>query len=108
MQSSNLAEWKSGWPVVLVGVAGAATSSIQTVALSLIIPSLSAELGWSRAAISVSFTITTLGALLLSPLVGALLDRVGTRRVAIVGVLLKAAALAAVSLTTSAIWTWYL
>ncbi|HET6536951.1 MAG TPA: MFS transporter [Sphingopyxis sp.] len=108
MQSSNLAEWKSGWPVVLVGVAGAATSSIQTVALSLIIPSLSAELGWSRAAISVSFTITTLGALLLSPLVGALLDRVGTRRVAIVGLLLKAIALATVSLTTSQIWTWYL
>lgn len=108
MQNSNLAEWKSGWPVVLVGVAGAATSSIQTVALSLIIPSLSAELGWSRAAISISFTITTLGALLLSPLVGALLDRVGTRRVAIAGVLLKATALAAVSLTTSEIWTWYL
>ena len=108
MQNSNLAEWKSGWPVVLVGIAGAATSSIQTVALSLIIPSLSTELGWSRAAISVSFTITTLGALLLSPLVGALLDRFGTRRVAIAGVIAKASALAAVSLTTSQIWTWYL
>lgn len=108
MQQSNLAEWKSGWPVVLVGVAGAATSSIQTVALSLIIPSLSAELGWSRAAISISFTITTIGALLLSPLVGALLDRFGTRRVAIGGVIAKAGALAAVSLTTSEIWTWYL
>lgn len=108
MQQSNLAEWKRGWPVVLVGVAGAATSSIQTVALSLIIPSLSAELGWSRAAISISFTITTIGALLLSPLVGALLDRFGTRRVAIGGVIAKAGALAAVSLTTSEIWTWYL
>lgn len=108
MQGTNLAEWRAGWPVVLVGIAGAATSSIQTVALSLIIPALSAELGWTRAAISVSFTITTVGALLLSPLVGAMLDRVGTRRVAIFGVMAKAAALAAVSLTTSQIWTWYL
>ena len=108
MQGSNIAEWRAGWPVVLVGVAGAATSSSQTVALSLIIPALSAELGWSRAAISVSFTITTVGALLLSPLVGALLDRVGTRRVAIIGVIAKAAALATVALTTSQIWTWYL
>lgn len=108
MQESNVAEWKAGWPIVLVGVAGAATSSIQAVALSLIIPSLSAETGWTRAAISISYTITTIGALLLSPLVGALLDRVGTRRVAIWGVIAKASALAAVSLTTSQIWTWYL
>ena len=99
-------EWRKGWTVVLACAAGAGMSSVQTVALSLLIKPLSEEFGWSRAAISASVTITMIGALLLSPLVGSLVDRFGSRRIGLAGITMKSIALGGVALATPELWTW--
>src|SRR5690606_19489178 len=48
---------------------------------------------------------STLG-ILLSPLVGIAIDRVGPRRIAIGGILIYWAAFSALSLATASLWVW--
>jgi MFS family permease len=56
-----------------------------------------AELGWSRAAFSVSTLPFLLGMSLASPLVGAMTDRIGPRRVFAAGIVVVAVALGGLS-----------
>ncbi len=56
----------------------------QTVGLSLFIDSFIFDLGLSRAAISLAYTIATVTAALLLPLVGRWIDRYGPRRAVVV------------------------
>jgi MFS family permease len=75
--------------------------------LGVLMPYLSKEYGWSRAELSASVMIICAGLLLLGPIVGSLVDRVGLRRIALAGVLLFCAALAGVGLSGPSVLTWY-
>jgi predicted MFS family arabinose efflux permease len=68
---------------------------------------LGVEFGWSRAAVSSAIMIAAIGTLLIGPWAGHLADRVGPRRVALVGLLLLAAATALIGGTGPSVWSWY-
>ena len=72
-----------GWWNVAASFVGLSLSyAMFTVfALGIFIAPLEAEFGWSRAEISWANTITNITIVVCSPLVGALVDRVGVRRV---------------------------
>ena len=99
-------EWKRHWPLVFAGLLGMSFYSIITYTLGTFIEPLEAEFGWSRARISLGLTIFTLTAMLGGPLIGAVIDRVGTRRVAIPGLALHALAFAAFGLTNGSAFQW--
>ncbi|WP_303541724.1 MFS transporter [Sphingomonas natans] len=65
------------------------------------------EFGWSRAAIGSGITVLTVTGSLLGPALGAAVDRYGSRRIAIPGVLAFCLAFAALSLTGRSIWSWW-
>lgn len=69
---------------------------------------LEAEFGWTRAQISVVNVIPAILMVLLSPTIGALIDRWGSRRLAIPSIALTGVSLALVSLTTGSVVQWYL
>lgn len=99
-------EWKSHWGLVLAGMLGMSFYSIVTYSLGTFIEPLEQEFGWTRAEISLGLTIFTLTATFGGPLIGAVIDRVGTRRVAVPGIALHAAAFAAFGLTSGSIFQW--
>ena len=88
-------------------MAGLSFSSMSVYAMGLFMEPLSREFGWSRAQISLGLSVVALFAVPLSPFAGALIDRWGSRRLGIPGVLLTAVAFAAFSLATGSLKQWY-
>ncbi len=104
--ASAAAEWKKHWPLVLAGLVGMSFYSVVTYSLGTFIAPLEQEFGWSRAAISAGLTIFTITAMVGGPLIGALIDKIGTRRVAVPGIALHAAAFAGLSLANGSLAQW--
>ena len=104
--TSSAAEWRAHWPVVLAAMMGMSFSSLAPASLGLFIEPLSTEFGWKRAQISLGLTIYALFAVPFSPLAGALIDRRGSRGIAIPGLMLASCAFACFSLATESIGRW--
>lgn len=68
---------------------------------------LSQEFGWSRGNIAFAITIFQICNILVAPIAGWLIDRVGARRVLLPSILLFGAALMSLSLMSGAIWQLY-
>lgn len=114
MKSMSAAdEWRAHWPLVLAAMAGFSFHSISTYTTGLFIDPLAQEFGWSRAQISAGLAIPALMTVPLSPIIGAAIDRWGTRRLAIPGLILGMIALGAFGFANGsamqwmALWTFY-
>jgi predicted MFS family arabinose efflux permease len=102
-----LEEWRKHWTVVLPGFLGIMLISAHGHALGVMIRPLEQEFGWPRASISAGFLFISVMALLLGPLVGRAVDRLGARRIGMFGVLFYCAMLACLSLANSSIYSWW-
>ena len=100
-------EWRNNWPVVLAAFAGMATGSVHIYSLGAFVAPLEAEFGWSRSEITLGLTIASISGGLMSPFVGIIVDRVGSRRIGVPGVLLFLGMIALLSTATDQIWTWW-
>lgn len=101
-------EWARGWRVVLAVVALSITSNLHTGALGALMEPLNSGFGWSRAQVSSALTIICLGVLLVGPIAGAVMDRIGPRKLALICLAIYPLAFAAVGLSGPGIWSWYL
>lgn len=106
-EGSAASEWKQHWPLVGASMVGFSFYAVVTYSLGTFIAPLEQEFGWSRAAIAAGLMIFTVTAMIGGPLIGALVDRVGTRRVVVPGIALHAAAFAGLSLANSSLVQWY-
>ena len=100
-------EWRSNWPLVLSSTVGLSLGTVMVASLGLFMQPLNREFGWSVTQISAGLTLTALIATPLAPFVGALVDKYGTRRIAVPGAALLGLALAAFSLLTPSLWHWF-
>jgi len=101
-------EWRSNWTLVLASAVGFSFFSVMLAATGLFIEPLGEEFGWSRTLVSSGPSVATITTALLSPLVGLLIDKYGTRRIALPGIALTMASIAAFSLTSGAALQWLL
>ncbi|MCB2062719.1 MAG: MFS transporter [Novosphingobium sp.] len=99
-------EWKKYWTLPLAAGLGNVGSIIHIYALGAFMAPLSAEFGWSRAEISSGITVSNSGTALLGLLVGILIDRLGPRKVGIVGVTAMALAFGLLGTATGAYTNW--
>jgi MFS transporter, OFA family, oxalate/formate antiporter len=76
--------------------------------MGVLLKPLSAMGGWSRAEISTGPLLCSFAMILLGPMVGALCDRWGVRKVGLAGALLCGGLMTAAPLALSALWAWYL
>ncbi len=91
-----------GWVVLAcLCCAGFARQGPAVATLSIFVEPLTREFGWSRTALSGAVSLGGVLAALISPLIGPLLDRHGSRLVLGIAVLVNAAALILLSLTPS-------
>jgi MFS family permease len=101
-------EWKAHWPVVLSAMLGMSFYTVVTYSFGAFIGPVTKAFGWDREHISLGLTIFAAIATLGGPFVGALLDRVGTRTMAIAGTVASGAAFAAFSLASGSLTQWYM
>ncbi|CAN7626305.1 MFS transporter [Phenylobacterium sp. LjRoot219] len=102
------AEWRAHWPVVLAAMAGFSFYSVGSYTTGLFMEPLAKEFGWGRAQISAGLLVTSLLTIPLSPAVGALIDRWGSRRLAVPGMALAIAAIASFGLANGSVSQWLL
>ncbi len=101
-------EWKNHWPLVVAACIGFSFMSFMTPALGVFMAPLGKDFGWTRTQLSAGIAISAVISLFASPFFGALIDRLGTRRIALPGIVLTAAAIAAFSLANGSFTQWIL
>jgi MFS family permease len=105
--SSAVAEWRAHWPMVAAAMAGLSFTTVGVYSIGLFMEPLAREFGWTRAQISARLSIVALFAVLVSLPVGALIDRSGSRRLAIPGVILTSFAFAAFASANGSLRQWF-
>ncbi|MDT7535452.1 MFS transporter [Sphingobium sp. SA2] len=99
-------EWKANWTFVLAASFGFSFFSIMLAATGIFMEPLAAEFGWKRTVLSVGPSIATTITAILSPFFGALIDRHGSRRLVLPGLLLTMSSIASFSLATGSTTQW--
>src|SRR5687767_10743778 len=96
-------EWAPGgrWVLVGIGFAALALSFSVRAVLGLSMPAIEAELGWDRSVLSGASALALCVMAAMAPLMGAMVDRHGPRRLLAGGLLLIAAGAAIVAMAHS-------
>lgn len=107
--SGAVVELRQGWRTILVAGVGvcAGVTGLPFYSIGLMIRPMSAEFGWSRAAVSSAALFLQLGIVLSAPIVGRLVDRIGLRRVALTSLVCLAATFALMPLLGDGIAGYY-
>ncbi|TCM33051.1 MFS transporter [Novosphingobium sp. ST904] len=100
------AEWRRHWPMVLAACIGFSFMSFMTAAAGVFMDPLAAEFHWGRTELSAGMAIASLLSILCSPFIGILIDRHGSRRLALPGLVLTSLAIAAFSQVNGSIPQW--
>ncbi|WP_324696257.1 MFS transporter [Novosphingobium aerophilum] len=85
-------EWKSGWTLVLASSIGFSFLSVLLAGTGLFMEPLSKEFGWSRSLLSAGPGLATFITAILSPFYGVLIDKLGSRKLALPGLVAVMAA----------------
>ena len=100
------AEWRAHWPLVLTAFLGMSFPPVAIYSLGVVIDPLTREFGWSRTLIMAGASIAAAVAIPCSPLVGALIDRWGVRRLALPGLVLTGISIACLGLANGSATQW--
>lgn len=100
-------EWRQGWRIVSAATACMSVGVIPTYALGVFMSPLSDEFGWTKTQIALSISIASIISALMAPIVGRVIDRLGARRVGLVGIIAGALTYAMFTLVTSNIALWW-
>lgn len=97
------------WGLVAAAFTGVMLSfaSVFIYTFGVFLKPLAAEFGWTRAQISLGFTVVALTVACVSPFIGRTADRIGVRPVVIVCSTVFACAFAALGAMTGALWQLY-
>ncbi len=101
------AEWRQYWPLVIAASVAFSFTSVMTAAAGLFMEPLGKEFGWSRTLLSSGTSISAVTTFFLSPFFGLLIDRIGTRRLALPGLFMMALTIASLSLLNGSVVMWF-
>ena len=102
-------EFRRAWRPLVASIVGVLCSiiSITFYTQSVFLGPVTAEFGWQRGDVQLGFAIMMLSTIVTSPLVGAIVDRVGARPVALAGLIGHALAYMALSFVTESLLAYY-
>jgi len=96
------------WPLPLVAMLGVSGAGIFAYSTGVFMQVVTTEFGWSRAFFSSTLFIQTTLGLVTFPIVGWLIDRIGPRRVALMGIAPFVAGVACLGLANGTVWQWWM
>jgi predicted MFS family arabinose efflux permease len=102
------AEWRAHWPLVLAAATGFSFNSLFSYPLGVFMEPMTKDLGWTRSQFTSGLLIPAMIAVPMSPLVGAAIDRWGTRRFAVPGLAIGTLILASFGLASGSMAQWLL
>ena len=107
--SAQRSEFRAGWKVLTAGMLGVmcGASPLPFNTIGFVLGPLHAEFGWSFATISAGVTTFGITAGLLAPVIGALADRFGVRRIALASLLAFALVFAGIGLIPGSLVAWF-
>lgn len=100
------AEFRQHWKLVMACAIGFAFASVTSSSTGPLMEPLGKEFGWSRALQSSGPSITAILTFFMSPIFGLLIDRWGTRRMALTGLAFAAMMISAFSLANGSAAQW--
>ncbi|WP_376699496.1 MULTISPECIES: MFS transporter [Sphingobium] len=103
-----LEEWKYGWPVVIAAAFGCSLAGLHIYSTGVFIEPLQAAFGWTRAEVTSGLSIVAIVGILLSPVIGFMVDRWGSRAVAIPGSLIFCLSMGGLSFAGPSIVSWWI
>jgi MFS family permease len=95
-----------GWIVVIAVMITLAIASGGRFLFGIVLKPVSEEFGWGRAELALAVTISVIALSVLQPLIGFLVDRFGSRRILIAGVITTSLAMIPMTMATS-LWQIY-
>lgn len=99
-------EWRRGWGLVFASCIGFSFFSVLTHTMGMFMDPVGKEFGWSKTLLSAGVTISGIATALLSPPFGILIDRYGSRRLALPGIVAASLAISAIALANGSAWQW--
>ena len=105
---ADVQEWRTNWPMVLAAGIAFSYSAVMTFSFGLFVEPLSNEFGWSRSEVSAGLSIAALLSVPLAPLLGVMIDRFGSRRLAIPCIILTAFCTVSFSFANGSVNQWLL
>jgi MFS family permease len=100
-------EWRRGWPLVVAAMLGVSIATLHVYSFGSFLAPLEKSFGWTRTEATSGLTLCSMVSAVLNPFGGALVDRFGARRVALIGVLLFTAAFAQLALNDGSMTRWW-
>lgn len=100
------AEWRRYWHVPAAAAIGYSMFGLQTYAIGPFVIPLEQEFGWSRATVMAGLTLSNMVGIFVNVAIGALVDRLGPRRVGLAGLLAKAATFGLLGMATGTLLNW--
>ncbi len=92
-------EWAKSWFIPLLSTLGIAVSVMHTYTLGALMPAVHAATGWTRSQISTGPVLVSVTGIILAPFLGAAIDRFGSRRIALLGLVLYCLAFGSLGMT---------
>ena len=99
-------EWQRSWFIPLLSTLGIAVTVMHTYTLGALIPAIHASTGWTRSTITTGPILVSIAGVLCAPFLGAAIDRYGSRRIALVGLVLYCLAFASLGFTGPQKLSW--
>lgn len=100
-------EWKTGWPVPLIAMLGIAGSTLMPTTIGVFLKPVTSDLGLSQIAFTASFMVQILVGLIAIPIAGRIADRIGARRLLMIGIGPYALTLGLFGTATGSVWQWW-
>ncbi len=105
-KSNALTEWRNFWYLPLAAALGYSSSVIHIYSIGPFIEPLQQAFGWSRAEITQGISVASIAAAIFCIPMGYLVDRIGPRRVGLIGVLVMSALFALLGTATGTRSNW--
>jgi MFS family permease len=100
------AEWRAYWPLPFVAALGGSSTSLHIYSMGPFFQPLQDAFHWTRVEVSIGTTVAIATGAVLNPVIGMLIDRIGPRRVGLVGIALICAAMALLGTATGTHRNW--
>ena len=100
------AEWRAHWPLALAALVGYSTIGLQSYGISPFVASLEKAFGWTRSDVMIGVSVSNFAGIFLNIVIGMIVDRFGSRRVALAGLVVKTVSFALLATATGALLNW--
>lgn len=101
-------EWRASWALVIAAMIGYSISSIPAGSTGVMMGPIEQDFGWTRTQIYSGVSLISFIAFFVAPFLGAAIDRVGAKPIALAAAVLFCGGVAGLSLVEGKLWQWLL